>query len=209
MREQETPITTPDWPTPDPAALYGLAGDIVRAIEPHTEADPAALLVQMLTMYGSVIGRDAYFPVQSDRHHCNIFSCLVGNTAKGRKGTSQAHIMRVFRDVDEIWAQDCVVHGLSTGEGLIWAVRDAIDETKPVRSKGRYTGESETTTVDYGITDKRLLVIESEFARLLNVMQRDSNTLSAVIRQAWDSGDLRTMTKASPARATGGRCGNA
>ncbi len=34
-------------------------------------------------------------------------------------------------------------------------------------------------------------------------MARDTNTLSAIIRQAWDSGDLRTMTKNSPAKATG------
>jgi hypothetical protein len=45
--------------------------------------------------------------------------------------------------------------------------------------------------------------VESEFAKTLKVMARDTNTLSAIIRQAWDSGDLRTMTKTSPAKATG------
>ena len=43
----DTPIPLPEWPTPPgPDAYYGLAGDIVRTIEPETEADPAALLVQ-------------------------------------------------------------------------------------------------------------------------------------------------------------------
>ena len=58
-------------------------------------------------------------------------------------------------------------------------------------------------TTDPGVSDKRLLVIEEEFVRVLASMGRESNTLSAVLRQAWDSGDLRTMTKSSPARSTG------
>jgi hypothetical protein len=56
--------------------------------------------------------------------------------------------------------------------------------------------------VDEGITDKRQLVIETEFASTLRVMGRPGNTLSPVIRQAWDRGDLRSMTKNSPAQAT-------
>jgi hypothetical protein len=32
------------WPQLDPAALHGLAGQIVESIEPHSEAAPAALL---------------------------------------------------------------------------------------------------------------------------------------------------------------------
>ena len=57
--------------------------------------------------------------------------------------------------------------------------------------------------VDQGVKDKRLLAYEPEFASVLRVMSRDSNTLSTQIRQAWDSGDLRTMTKNNPAVATG------
>jgi bifunctional DNA primase/polymerase-like protein len=40
-------------PWPDPLqsdAFYGLAGDVVRIIEPHSEEDPAALLVQLRLM---------------------------------------------------------------------------------------------------------------------------------------------------------------
>jgi len=86
---------------------------------------------------------------------------------------------------------------------LIWAVRDEITKEEPVREKGRPTGEYQTVVVDRGIIDKRLLVLEPEFASTLRVMGRDGNTLSAVIRQAWESGDLRTMTKNAPAQATG------
>jgi hypothetical protein len=41
------------WPDPpDGAAYHGLAGDVVRAIGPHSEADPVALLVQLLVAFG-------------------------------------------------------------------------------------------------------------------------------------------------------------
>jgi hypothetical protein len=62
---------------------------------------------------------------------------------------------------------------------------------------------SELIEVDPGVEDKRLLVLESEFASTLRVLQREGNTLSAVVRRTWDSGDIRTLTKNSPAVATG------
>jgi len=48
----------PQWPEPlNPAALHGLAGEFVNGVEPYTESDPAALLIQLLT----VLGRDELF----------------------------------------------------------------------------------------------------------------------------------------------------
>jgi hypothetical protein len=52
------------------------------------------------------------------------------------------------------------------------------------------------------VSDKRLLIVETEFASVLKVNARDGNTLSPILRQAWDSGNLRILTKNSPARAT-------
>src|SRR5262249_13609697 len=56
---------------------------------------------------------------------------------------------------------------------------------------------------DPGVADKRLLVVEPEYANVLKQTERQGNTLSAILRQAWESGDLRTLTKNSPARSTG------
>jgi hypothetical protein len=53
------------------------------------------------------------------------------------------------------------------------------------------------------VHSKRLMIIESEFAGVLRVMQREGNTLSRVLRDGWDRGNLATLTKNSPARATG------
>src|SRR6516162_3819665 len=69
-------------------AYYGLAGECVRIIQPHSEADPVALLAQILIMFGSAAGRGPHFVAEADCHYTNLFGCFVGATAKGRKGTS-------------------------------------------------------------------------------------------------------------------------
>jgi len=94
-----------------------------------------------------------------------------------------------------------MAHGLSSGEGLIWAVRDPIEKYESVgRGEAR---EKQWTLVDPGVPDKRLFVLEEEFASVLRVAQREGNTLSPIVRCAWDHGNLQSLTKSSPARATG------
>ncbi|MGH9892444.1 MAG: bifunctional DNA primase/polymerase, partial [bacterium] len=105
----------------EPCAYHGIAGELVKAIEPHTEADPAALLVQALVAFGILIGRSPYVPVEGDRHYANLFTVLVGDTAKGRKGTSWGRVRSVFSRA-EGWPGNH--SGLSSGEGLKWHVRD-------------------------------------------------------------------------------------
>jgi hypothetical protein len=106
--------------------------------------------------------------------------------------------------VDTDWANHSIQAGLSRGEGLIWAVRDHITRHEAIREKGnKATGDYQDVEIDAGVCDKRLLVFESEFASPLQVMAREGNTLSVVMRQAWDTGDLYTMSKNSPATATG------
>ena len=79
-------VEAPPWPAPlDRAALRGPLGDLVRVIEPHTEADPAAILFQALVAFGSVVGRGPHYRVEATEHHGNEFLVLVGETAKGRK----------------------------------------------------------------------------------------------------------------------------
>ena len=182
-------------------AYYGLAGDIVRTIEPHSESDPVALLIQTLVMFGNVLGRTAHFAVEADKHYTNEYCLLVGKTSKARKGLALNQVLRCFRNVDSEWLDERKVTGLSSGEGLIWAVRDPIEKQEPVRDRGRIVNY-ETVITDHGIDDKRLMVIEPEFASVLRVMGRDGNNLSPVIREAWDSGDLSTLTKNSPAKST-------
>ena len=193
----------PEWPEPLASqALHGTAGVFVRTVEPHTEADPVAILSQFLVAFGNAIGSRAHWLVESGRHGLNLFMCLVGETAKGRKGTSWGHVRRVFKACETQWSEDCISDGLSSGEGVIWAVRDQVEKLEPVKEKGRIT-DYEAAVSDQGVSDKRLLIIEGEMARVLKVLGRDGNTLSAVIRNAWDTGNLQILTKNSPVQASG------
>lgn len=192
----------PGFPGPlDEAAYHGLAGHVVRTLEPHSEADPVALLATYLTAFGNALGAGPHIPVEGTKHAARLFVTLVGESAKGRKGTSLGYPKAIFEDADPAWAHR-VVDGLSSGEGLIWAVRDPIAKKEPRKKKGEATSYEEVI-IDHGEADKRLMVVEGEFAQVLKVMRREGNTLSPVLRRAWDDGDLRTLTKASPAVATG------
>jgi len=80
------------WPVMAPEAFYGLAGEFVGLVEPHTESDPVALLLQFLMGFGNLIGRGAYAKVEADAHYCNLYGVAVGETAKARKGTSWGQV---------------------------------------------------------------------------------------------------------------------
>jgi hypothetical protein len=203
----EPAVFTPDpgataWPEPPgEEAFAGLAGRIVRSAEAFTEADPIAILINVLVAFGNAVGNSPHFMVGATRHGTNLFAVLVGDTSKARKGDSWSPVKWLFRRAELDWTADRVKSGLSTGEGLIWTVRDQIEKTEPIREKGKVTGY-QTVVVDPGVDDKRLLVHEPELARALQAMARAGNTLSPVIREAWDRGNLDTLTKNSPAKAT-------
>jgi len=164
----------PGWPDPPADTVWsGLAGTIAAALAPHTEADPLAIMVQLLVAAGATIGRGAWVEVGATRHHPNQFALLVGDTAKARKGSSWDHVESVLTAAEPSFAG--VVHtGLSTGEGLIWAAR----------------GDGQ-----------RLLVVEPEFVTVLKATARDLSTLSPVLRAAWDGRPLAILTRTSPVHA--------
>jgi hypothetical protein len=179
------------WPAPlSEQAFYGLPGDIVRAIAPQTESDPSAILLQVLTLFGALTGRGPHVAVEGDQHHSNLFALIVGETAKGRKGTSWSRAKEIFETVE---SYPSVISGLSSGEGLKWRVRDRITKNE----------DGKEVELDPGISDKRLLVVETEFSQVLKQVARAGNTLSPTIRSAWDSGYLSSLTRNEPTVATG------
>ena len=182
------------WPEMDRAAYYGLAGDFVRTLEPHTEADPAGLLIQFLIAFGNIVGSSPFYKVEEDKHRANLFALLVGDSARGRKGTGAGRVRSLSQVTDDLWSKERNVSGLSSGEGLISSVRDKV-----VKWNAKDRSEE---IIDPGVSDKRLLVTEAEFAGTLSVMERSGNNLSPNIRNAWDGLTLQTLTK-TPLKATG------
>ena len=181
------------WPRPlSEDAYIGMAGDFVHAVEAHTEADPAAILFQFMVCFGNAIGTAAFFQQEWTRHNAREFVLIVGRSAKARKGTSWNIVKAVFKLADERWTKR-IVSGLGSGEGVVHQVRDPAETLN----------EQGVKVVTQGAEDKRCMVVESEFASILSVSSRDGNTLSEVIRNAWDSGDIQTLTKNNPTRATG------
>jgi hypothetical protein len=167
----EAERSIPAWPDPlGEDAFHGVAGDLVRLIAPHSESDPAALLLQFLAAFGSMVGRGPYYQVEGDYHHTNLYVVIVGSSSKGRKGTSWGRVRNVLADIDEHWAENCIIRGLGSGEGLI----DALGGENP---------------------DKRCLIQEAEFARILSVISRDGTTLSPILRDAYDGGSLAIRTR--------------
>ena len=118
------------WPqAPARAALHGPAGEFVQRVEPHTEADPMALLAQILVAFGTAAGRNAYLRIEASRHYPNEFCVLVGASGKGRKGSSWDHVEALLAAAEREFAAQRIVSGLSSGEGLIAEVRDSSTST--------------------------------------------------------------------------------
>ncbi len=182
-----TPARLPSLPRLDPAAYHGLIGDMVSEVAPSTEADPAAVLVSLLALAGAMTGDGPHVMVGASRHPPRIWPLVMGRTGSGRKGESWAVSESVLISADPHFASERLTSGLSTGEGLIAMFTDRKDE------EGNVTA----------IADKRLLVTEQEFARVLTAARREHNTLSTVLRGLWDHGRAGVMTKGAPIHCHG------
>lgn len=170
-------------PRPDPACLYGLVGDVAQAGSTNTEANPFAIAAAMLAYLGAAVGRGPFMPIGDDWNHARLFLVHVGRSSRGRKGTAKKLIYRInnaVKALDEYLVPQVHRGGLSTREGLALMIHDGYKDGK--------------TDVP-AITDKRLLVVESEFANILHQSKRDGNTLSAALRDAWDGTSIRPAVK--------------
>jgi hypothetical protein len=128
-----------------------------------------------------------------------LWFVIVGISSKSRKGSSDNWICRFCHLVDPYWTRGQMRGTLSSGEGLVYAVRDPIYAPK----KGKQASSSpEMELADPGVADKRLMLIQSEFGVVLKIMARDGNSLSGTLREAWDGKTLAPMTKNSVIRAT-------
>jgi hypothetical protein len=181
-------------PPPLPAAYYGLAGRIVDALDPLTEADRVGVLGSLLVGFGNACGRGPHVMVGRVRHGTNLQLTLVGNTSSARKGTAWAEARFLLSLADPEWKRERMVNGLVSGEGVIHHVRDPV--TKPGE-------DGDEKTIDAGVTDKRLMCVEDEYGRVLAAGGRQGSTLLHVLRSAWDGDRLGNLTRNSAETASG------
>lgn len=175
-------------PKPTDALFYGFVGEVARIAATGMEINPVAAAAAYLSFLGANAGRDTFLFINNTYHHPRLFTLHIGGTAAGGKGDSQQLTHRI-RERIELTHSGLLgmTHrgGLSSREGLASLIHDGYGENK-------------------GIDDKRLWVIESEFANVLHQSRRDGNTLSTALRDAWDGSDIkpaakgRTVTSSAP-----------
>ncbi len=166
-------------PTPiapiDGEHFFGLLGDFVRAVEPFTEADPLGILVCLLGGVGNALGRNVHHRI-GRRHGTNLFVMLIGTSGNDRKGTCWDVAETLLTLANPAWADSCLENGLGSGQGLIDRIRDAQGD-------------------DAGVPDKRLMVVEEEFAKPMRLMRSESSILSANLRAAYDGKPLAVLNR--------------
>jgi hypothetical protein len=191
-------------PTLNDRALHGLPGRFVDAVLPETEASAAPLLLQYLTLVGNAIGRGPHFRAGADEHYTSIYTLVIGPTSSGAKGTSYGFAKDIAFAADPEWAETCVESGLSTAEGLIYRVRDAVYADEGPREESAGNGRIRVKlpeAIDPGVSDKRVMVVEREFSSMLRRSNNRESTLSSTLRNAWDGDVLGTMTRNNSMRA--------
>ncbi|TIH12443.1 DUF3987 domain-containing protein [Marinifilum sp. JC120] len=191
-------LTTSAWPIPDKAVFYGFAGEFAEFAVEKSEADPIAVLATFLCRFGVEVGQSPHM-FAGEKQYSRINAVLVGQSSKARKGTSSIPIRELFAFNEKEWISAQTSQGpLSSGEGLIHAIRDP--ELKYHVDKS--TGVGEQITMDPGVEDKRLFILDQEFAGALACTKREGNTLSTIVRTLFDGGIIEPLTKTSRLVAT-------
>ncbi len=181
-----------EWPELHEDALPGLVGEVVALACDNTEIHPAAVLTTFLLRFSAEIN-GPYFSVGDSKQKARTNAVIVGSTSRSRKGTSTKPVERIFDGLEN--SAQCSPGPISTGEGLINIVRDEV------MAYDKKTGEMIVT--DPGVSDKRLFVLEEEFAATLTCSKREGNTLSAIIRGFFDKGDAAPITRHNKIQTTG------
>lgn len=172
-------------PQADPVCLYGLIGDVARAGSEGTETNAYAIAANFMAYLSCAVGRGVYLPIGDTRHHARLFCLHIGRSGRGRKGDAVSLVLRIdqaLRETGEAPAPQIHRGGLSSREGLVALMHD-----------GYRQGRQDVPAIE----DKRLWVVESEFANVLHQGRRDGNTLSAALRDCWDGVDLKPATKSN------------
>ncbi len=182
--EGHEPSAEPDRPTLPAEARHGLFGEMLKAIEPETEADPAGVLLGWLACFGNVVGRGAWFRVGPRLHYPGLFVGVVGKTSDA-KGDGWAVSLWPFRAVEAAWAKGCIANGVGSGEGLVEKVAD----------EQKVLGKDGTAQAIPGASDKRCLLRLAELSKCFKLGRRENATLSEHLREAWEGDPIHVPNR--------------
>jgi len=174
-----------------PEALPDWIENFVTLACRDSEAHPAAVLITLLLRFAAEC-EGPYVMIGDAKHRARTFAVIVGDSSRARKGTSSKPVIKLFSKLED--SARYSPGPLSTGQGLIYAVRD------PMYDIDKKTGEE--IIIDPGVTDKRLFLHEEEFQPALASTRREGNILSAIVRGFYDDGNAEPMTKTTRIKAT-------
>ncbi|WP_022975325.1 DUF3987 domain-containing protein [Nevskia ramosa] len=184
--ESESDYVIPP-PAVDPAMFYGPLGRLARQAAEGTEVNPVAAMAAAMSWLSACMGRNRAIAIGDEWHHLRLFTLHVGRSSRGGKGMALGLLKRVIAAIgklDDATTLRPQMHtgGLSSREGLAVLIHDGYTEGK---------------TEYPPIVDKRLFIVESEFANVLAQGKRDGNTLSTCLRDVWDGSAIKPATKSS------------
>ena len=136
--------------TVDPVADHGVLGELLRQVQPFTEANGLFILCHLLSMCGC----DGQIPShrQGPGYSYESEFRIAWPSAKARKRTALRVAELILQHIDRPFADSNVVTGLSSGRGLLEHLRD---ESRKLGPKGKEVH-------DKGVPDKRRVFIEEE-----------------------------------------------
>jgi hypothetical protein len=185
-------------------AYHSFTSALVDTLCDQTEVLPELALSSILNNIICSLPRDkVYMEFGADRTTLTGYFLLVSPTGAG-KGLTEKSVSKVFKKVNQIvhdvsfdelnydyklnglTTLTCPIHGggLSSGEGFVHAIRDDVFD---------HNGSVSV----HGVLDKRLLVIEYEFANIFKQFKRPDNTLSVYLRNNFDYQPIHPLTKTS------------
>jgi hypothetical protein len=173
-------------PKPHPKMFYGIVGEVAKCAADGTEINPVSAAATYLSFLSANIGRNTYLMINNRCHHVRLFTAHIGRSGRGGKGDAQEPTHRIRQkivQIDQSVVAQTHIGGLSSTEGLVQLIADPTNDTQ-------------------GVIDKRLWVIENEFANVLSQNRREGNTLSSSLRRGWDGDDIKPAIKNKPVWVT-------
>jgi hypothetical protein len=177
----ETPSAQAAFPTLSREAYQGLFGEMLQAISPQTEADPAGVLLGWLCCFGSIVGRGAWVHA-CDEHHPALYVGIVGPTS-ARKGVGYGVAKWPFAKVEPEWEKKAVSNGIGSGQGMIERLKDEQV------TMNKTTGEAKIIPA---AEEKRCLFRLDELSICFKQQRQDGSILGDLLMTAW-SGERLTL----------------